>query len=501
MIRDSKISMLIDEYKDGNLPNNEMLAFENTLMNDASLQEELKLMQEIETALTETDVHQLRNILQENSQAFLNSPHTTPQFTLAENTDPDKIFDQAVLHDEIMGHFEALPRIHINNHHRNGQEKIHQLYKETLSDDTRDVSEDEFTADDLWPDLENALSEKDIMNLRDSLGQIRKATLTHDISMEEIEDYIHGNMTFEDAESFEQEMSVNPEIAREVGLAADLEAAVSENDIMELRESLRLVMEKQTSTPFSFQELDEFISGEASSGNTEFIAGELDENDDVRAELSLLREVNMAIGEHDVHELRNMLQVMRNELPVRKEKSLLASNTSQPGTRRFGIVAAIMVIMLGISVLIKYSVDTPAVLESYLGETPMAITSFRTAAPEMNSFLIKGFQLYNQGDFKGALTSFREVLEVESLNPAAWFYTGAALQGQKDYGNAITAYEKVISHQDNIFTEQAEWYLGLCYLNTEQPDKARMIFEAIVNKEGFYDEKAAFVLKKLRKKG
>jgi len=54
----------------------------------------------------------------------------------------------------------------------------------------------------------------------------------------------------------------------------------------------------------------------------------------------------------------------------------------------------------------------------------------------------------------------------------AHFYSGASFQETGQYKNAINEYQMVINDKDNLFIEQAQWYIGLCYLQTNDSKKA-----------------------------
>ena len=63
----------------------------------------------------------------------------------------------------------------------------------------------------------------------------------------------------------------------------------------------------------------------------------------------------------------------------------------------------------------------------------------------------------------------------------------------------MQAYVKgsIITNNDNLFIEQAKWYLGMCYLKTENTDKAEDVFNEIVKEESYYKDVAVKVLKDL----
>jgi len=78
------------------------------------------------------------------------------------------------------------------------------------------------------------------------------------------------------------------------------------------------------------------------------------------------------------------------------------------------------------------------------------------------------------------------------------FYSGIALQETGKYQNAIKEFETVTIDKDNLFTEQADWYIGLCYLQTNENRKAYKQFKRIAKKEGFYQQKAKAILRKIK---
>jgi len=81
---------------------------------------------------------------------------------------------------------------------------------------------------------------------------------------------------------------------------------------------------------------------------------------------------------------------------------------------------------------------------------------------------------------------------------AGHFYTGVLFQETGKYQNAINQYEMVRTNKDNLFVEQADWYIGLCYLQTNEEEKAYNQFKEIAKNEGFYQLKAQAILRKMK---
>ena len=105
---------------------------------------------------------------------------------------------------------------------------------------------------------------------------------------------------------------------------------------------------------------------------------------------------------------------------------------------------------------------------------------------------------YENQDYTAALDLFNQVILSNPGNMAGHFYAGVSLQETGRYRNAIKEYESVIENKDNLFTEQAEWYTGLCYLQTNEDKKAFKQFKKIAQGEGFYQQKAEAILRKMK---
>jgi thioredoxin-like negative regulator of GroEL len=57
---------------------------------------------------------------------------------------------------------------------------------------------------------------------------------------------------------------------------------------------------------------------------------------------------------------------------------------------------------------------------------------------------------------------------------------------------------KVIDDNDNLFLEDAEWYLALCYLKTQEPEKAADVLDQIKRSESIYKKDAARIMRKMK---
>jgi hypothetical protein len=500
MIREAKMKQTPNVYTKGELNHREMSDSSDILNGGFQSQEDLMLTHEIEEALTEYDVSQLRSRLHSLlTSDEHSSPLETAHFNLLEENDLSGLPNQIISGQELFGNFDTLPKIHLNNHHRNGQEVLHQEYRRESS--IPEPEETDLEMDEVWMDIESALTEKDIMSLRDTLLQIGKSQDTNPYAYADLEAYLDGGMSIDQLEEMDAEIRVNPALAAEISLLSDVDLALAEQDVIKLRNQLKHLSDRETSTPFTLEEMENFMNDDGRWDLRDQFENELSANPDLRAELNLITELDAAFNEPDIIELRKSLKTLTNDMAIAEEKSFVPDTARFGGFRRLKTVAAIMVMLLGISLMVRYAVSPRNGLDQLLLDTPDAITAFRSAIPEVNAQLSTGFEQYNSADFSGALLTFQKVLEVDDANAAAKFYTGASHQRLENFERAVSAYNQVISHKDNIFVEQAEWYMGLCLVQLGENDKAGLLFEAIVSREGFYADNATALLKKMKKKG
>lgn len=78
------------------------------------------------------------------------------------------------------------------------------------------------------------------------------------------------------------------------------------------------------------------------------------------------------------------------------------------------------------------------------------------------------------------------------------FYSGLSYQQLENYESAINFYSFVIQEKDNLYVEQAEWYMALCLLKTEEKIKGVKLINDIAESNSYYKQNAKDLLKKIR---
>jgi len=125
-----------------------------------------------------------------------------------------------------------------------------------------------------------------------------------------------------------------------------------------------------------------------------------------------------------------------------------------------------------------------------------SLLSVRSGSMSDNTSLNLGMLSYDQGQYDESIEIFKTIPD----NVVARLYCGFAYMNVKNYKAAIEEFNHVMAHGDNLFTDQAEWNIGLSYVADNKINQAKVIFTRIANQDGAYREKATEILKDLESK-
>ncbi len=508
MIRKNKIE-LIDKYLSGELTGEALSEFNIQLSYDSELKEELKLQLEIQDAVSETDIQSLRKNLQNivsQEQEATNENITDCEdeffsFELSEDLSSFKEFNQPVSINDLVSMGQSLPKIHLAQHNIASKENIHHFYKEQQAQEA--ASDDEFTLtpmdEAIFEDVQNALNETDIHDLRANLQQIAASVPAHKRTTQEIDQYINNELSEQQLADFEQEIILSKDLKNDFELHNDIDTAASESDIMNLRASLQSIQQTEASTARKVEEIDQYLNNELNEEALASFEAELESNQDLAAELELFEEIDQAVQETGVMDLRAKLGTIIDQ--VNQEEKQKRSFATKIATSRVAIasIAASLILILSITGLInRHSNSSDAQLYSQFYQPYETTGIFRSGDALIDSKLTKALHKFNKQEYRGAINLFSEVLKIDKNNPVSNFYSGISYQETGQVKMALESYQRVILDRDNLFIEQAQWYIGLCYLQTENREKAYKQFKRIAANQGYYQEKASAVLRKIK---
>jgi hypothetical protein len=505
MNRRSEYFEIIDKYLNNEVIEPELSELEVELKLNFDLSEEYNLQLDIQKAIQEQDIIALRENLNKtihNQVITTNGKESSfPDsfnFGLAEELTSSHNFNGKLNIEEVINFTHTFPKIHLYQHIVAAKENIYQFYKEQYEHDSLNEEESHSQIEDaLFEDIKSALKETDLLDLRANLKQIAGTIPDHSYSIEEINNYVYGQMDSELKIRFEEELKFNTNLAKDVQLIYEIDLASSENDIMNLRATLNEIQKSELKTYFNIEEIEGYIHNELTDDEMALFEEELSNNKKLYSEIELIKNIDKAIQENDIIQLRNNLGniAVGNLKEKLSERSI--SVRFKPLRYTKSIAAASLILLLGITGLIsRYSSEDNIYQKFY---TKYETTGISRSSNDMNDQTLSiALQKFNDKDYESALNLLQEVISRDQNNTVGHFYTGVSLQELGRYTNAIKEYEVVVTEKDNLFIEQAEWYIGLCYIQTKENKKAIKQFKKIANSQGFYQQKAVAVLRKMK---
>jgi hypothetical protein len=485
MIPKTKLFEWIEDYLMDALSQSEKKEFETELQRNSELREEVKFEKEIQSAIIEKDVLNLREKLETVSKQVKDG--NTP-FDLLDGFENIQQLSETLPPEELLKFYDSLPKAHVYQHEMVSSENIHEFFREqNIPGLENDVIFDDFDENDIELEgLEEAILEKDILNLRDTLGKVA-ASVPEQFSADEIDRYLNGELIGSELERFEQELAVNHILQREVDIHRELENALMELDVMNLRDEISHLMETETSWNVTEEQIEDFISGSLEGENLELFRAELNENADLKAEVALRRNIDMAVGEKDILNLRDKLLNVQDEVKDKEIKSLIPeTKVYQMNWWRAGVAVAVLLFAFG-SINQTYN--------KYYEQPEWAPQ--RSVSADLG-FLHQANGHFVNGEYEKALVLYDKAINENDEKFVFQFYKAASLQNLERFEEAIPQYSKVIEHGDNMFVEEAEWYKALCYLKLERKDLAKEQLVAIINRNGYYANNAKAILKRTR---
>ena len=239
-----------------------------------------------------------------------------------------------------------------------------------------------------------------------------------------------------------------------------------------------------------------FLDGELSREELDKISKELESNAVLAEDIKLYREVDQAIKEQDVMDLRKRLNIIHNSLDgkVRQPKYV-------PRYKKVLSYAAIASVAVLISVGVFYKLNNRKLSDEKIFENyePYEVTMvYRSADTDARKMLNLAMQKYEARDYKTAISLFEQILNKDPEDLKAELYSGISNMEIQRFSEANRSFNKIINHDDNLYVEQAEWALAFSYLMNGNRKESKDLFNEIANKDGYYQEDAQEIVKRIK---
>ncbi len=248
-------------------------------------------------------------------------------------------------------------------------------------------------------------------------------------------------------------------------------------------------MEKIEFTRF----IERYLEGKMQSSEKQWFEKEIEGNLWLQKELELRRKADKIVSNLGAIDLRSKLM----EAETRHKNISRVEKAVNKIPVNYAALFLGLILISTLLILSGNSFDIGAFTDSAVDAYSVNTTS-RSDSPVYPAELMTGMQLYSNDDFSLARTEFAKIPDTSENTIQSKYLLGLSNMQLKEYLEAVKSFKQVIDHKDNMFLEDSEYYLGLCYYNLEDMSKAKVIMEGIINSENRFRKDAKKILKKIK---
>lgn len=238
--------------------------------------------------------------------------------------------------------------------------------------------------------------------------------------------------------------------------------------------------------------IENYLSGTTGKAEEIWLKEEMQRDPDLAREVTLRRRTDEILADRGTIDLRTKLGII--------EMKKRSGGTLRKTTVRAASYAAAILITVIISsamyVALRPGSNDVLFNKHYARyESPGAV---RSVVSSGNTLMENAIASYTAKEYDKAIGYLEQVIIAEQGDMETVFMHGMANMEVKNYPVASGSFTKVIEHNDNLYLEDAAWYLGLCYMMTDETDKAAKQFSAISASKSRYSKEAAKLVRRLK---
>lgn len=240
--------------------------------------------------------------------------------------------------------------------------------------------------------------------------------------------------------------------------------------------------------------IERYNAGEMSETEKQWFQKEIEGNEELRNEVDLRKRTDDILKNQNVMSLRNKLSEIEKK---RSRVSIPAKRSRVPISIRYAAVISALVIIGALTFFPGKGLNNDEIMNRFYKayEPP---TSQRSAATGTDADFTLALEFYNTHDYNKAAILFSKVLESKPNDMQTVLLKGVSNFEEKRYPEAKLSFDKVIDDKNNLYIDQAEWYLALCYINTNETEKAKQLLTTIGKENGIYKNDAKKIIRKLK---
>jgi tetratricopeptide (TPR) repeat protein len=236
--------------------------------------------------------------------------------------------------------------------------------------------------------------------------------------------------------------------------------------------------------------IERYIASEMDLTEIKWFEKELEGNDTLQKEVMLRKKADHMMLNHDLISLRNKLAGLEKS---RKEKLVESAGKKALGIR-YAAVFTGLVLIGSLLMLIGRNQNSKALFDKNFTVYESTTVS-RSIQAGADIELTRALKFYADKDYTEAGRYFSDYLKSNSGNMQATLLYAISKMETKNYQVAKSSFDKIIKSGNNLYIDQAEWYLALCYVATGETTVAKQQLLAIKKSDSIYRDKARKMLR------
>jgi tetratricopeptide (TPR) repeat protein len=238
--------------------------------------------------------------------------------------------------------------------------------------------------------------------------------------------------------------------------------------------------------------IERYNAGEMDEAEKQWFRKELKGNEKLRKEVELRSKTDSVLKNRDLMNLRNKLNAIEKQ---RKEPIPVRKSTRTVNIKYAAAIAGFILIG-SIALLSNRKLSNDEILDRYY-KPYETVTASRSGELVRNNFYTDALEYYKIHDYRKAAVYFSKVLENDPGNMHSQLLNGISNYEIQNYPEAKNSFSNVITNNNNYYIDHAQWYLALCYIKTDEKQKALEQLAIIEKSKTIYRKDARKILKSL----
>jgi len=239
--------------------------------------------------------------------------------------------------------------------------------------------------------------------------------------------------------------------------------------------------------------IERYNTGEMNDAEKQWFRKELEGNEKLREEVELRFRTDKVLMNHPSLLLRSKLR----EIERQRAEALTVKNPRKHSTIKYAAVISAFVLLGSFFLYNGRNLSGNEIIEKFSTRFE-GISPSRSLESITNDDYKTGLDYYNIHDYSTAASYFSKVLKNNPADMESTMLYSVSKFEEKDYPVAKQSFTTIVDNNSNLYIEDAQWYLALCFIQTDEQDRAIEQLNMIINSESIYRKEARKVLKKIR---